>query len=323
MTAKASTLIENTADREIVISRVFDAPRELVWKAWTDPEHIVHWWGPRGFTTTIEQMDLRPGGVWKFVMHGPDGTDYANRSVFVEVTKPERIVFTHGGSREGGPAAKFVSTWTFIEQRGKTEVTIRMVFDTAAERDTIVREYGAIEGGEQTLERLQEQLARLSGEQFVISRTFDAPRELVFKAWTEPQHLAQWWGPKGMAIKVHRLNLERGGIFHYSMHTPDGHEMWGKFVYREIVPPARLVFVNSFSDKDAGITRHPMSAEWPLEVLSVITFTETAGKTTVKLQGIPINATESERKTFAAGFESMKKGFGGTLDQLAEHLAGV
>ena len=141
-------------DREIVITRVFDAPRELAWQAMTDPEHVVHWWGPHGFTTTIQEMDVRPGGVWIHVMHGPDGTDYPNHSVFQEVVYPERIVFAHGGRKPGGPEADFIATWTFEAIGDKTQVTIRMVFPTAVARDIVVKEYGAIEGGKQTLERL-------------------------------------------------------------------------------------------------------------------------------------------------------------------------
>ena len=155
----------DTSDREIVITRVFDAPRELVWEAWTNPEHVVKWWGPRGFTTTIEEMNVRPGGVWKHVMHGPDGTDYPNKSIFTEVVKPERIVYTHGGGKKGGPGAQFVATWTFDAlEDGKSRLTVRMVFPSAADRDTVVKEYGAIEGGKQTLERLGEQLAKMSVE---------------------------------------------------------------------------------------------------------------------------------------------------------------
>jgi len=153
--------VEN-AGREIVIARVVDAPRELVWQAMTSPEHVVHWWGPRGFTTTIEEMDVRPGGVWKHVMHGPDGANYPNKSVFTEVVKPERIVYSHGGEREGGPGAHFEATWTFDAlDAGKTRVTIRMVFPSAADRDFVVREFGAIEGGKQTLERLAEHLPKI------------------------------------------------------------------------------------------------------------------------------------------------------------------
>jgi uncharacterized protein YndB with AHSA1/START domain len=150
---------EDTSDREILISRLFDAPRDLVWLAMTDPKHVVHWWGPRGFTTTIEQMDVRPGGVWQLVMRGPDGTAYPNRHIFKEVTKPERIVFNLSGRRENGPGVDAVATWTFeTVASGETRVTIRMVFSSAAERDFTVKEFGAIEGGKQTLARLSEHL---------------------------------------------------------------------------------------------------------------------------------------------------------------------
>jgi uncharacterized protein YndB with AHSA1/START domain len=159
-----------TADREIVITRVVDAPRELVWKAWTDPEQVVHWWGPKGFTTTIEKMDVRPGGVWKHVMHGPDGTDYPNKSVFTEIVKPERIVYSHGGGRRGGRGAQFEATWTFEALGDKTKLTIHMVFPSAADRDRVVKEYGAIEGGNQTLGRLAEHLAMMSREQSLVIR---------------------------------------------------------------------------------------------------------------------------------------------------------
>ncbi|MEJ0088460.1 MAG: SRPBCC domain-containing protein [Limisphaerales bacterium] len=153
--------VENV-DREIVITRDFDAPRELVWEAMTNPKHVVNWWGPRGFSTTIETMDFRVGGVWKHVMHGPDGVNYPNEKVFKEIVKPEKIVFSHGGRREGGPSVDAVATWTFDEvASGKTKVTLRMVFPSAKERDFVVKEFGAIEGGKQTLERLGEYLPKM------------------------------------------------------------------------------------------------------------------------------------------------------------------
>ena len=159
--SELADFVEKT-DREIVVSREFNAPREVVWEAWTNPEHVAQWWGPRGFTTTIEEMDVRPGGVWKHVMHGPDGTNYPNKSVFKEVVKPERIVYSHGGGRAGGPGVHFVATWTFDALTAdKTRVTIRMVFASTEDRDFVVKEYGAIEGGKQTLERLAEHLLQM------------------------------------------------------------------------------------------------------------------------------------------------------------------
>lgn len=156
--------------------------------------------------------------------------------------------------------------------------------------------------------------------EFDISHTFDAPHALVWKAWTESERLAQWWGPKGFTIHACTLDLRPGGFFHYGMRSPDGHEIWGKFVYREILAPERLVFVVSFSDKERNTLRHFASPTWPLEILNTLTVTGNQGRTTLTLKGYPINATEEERKTFQAGFASMQKGFAGTLDQLAAYL---
>ena len=151
---------EHGSDREIIISRVFDAPREVVWEAMADPRQVVKWWGPRGFTTTIEEMNVKPGGIWKHVMRGPDGTEYPNRSIFTEVVKPERIVYTHSGGKKGGPEVQKVFTWTFdVVEGNKTRLTIRQLYPSAEARDLIVREYGAIEGAKQTLARLAEHLA--------------------------------------------------------------------------------------------------------------------------------------------------------------------
>ena len=147
-----------TSDHEITLTRVFDAPRELVFEAWTDPERVVQWWGPNGFTTTIHEMDVRPGGVWRFVMHGPDGTDYNNHVVFDEVVKPERLIYRHGGG-EGNDIKEFHVTVTFDEDDDKTRLTLRLVAESPSERDRMV-ESGALEGGTQTLERLAEHLTK-------------------------------------------------------------------------------------------------------------------------------------------------------------------
>lgn len=148
----------STADREIIQTRVFNAPRELVFKTWTDPKHVDRWWGPRGFTTQTSEMDVRPGGVWRFVMrHAQHGT-FPNKVVFLEVVKPERLVYDHGADDSNPP--HFRVTVTFTERGQKTELTMRSIFPTAAARDKVVREYGAIEGGKQTLDRFEEWLAQ-------------------------------------------------------------------------------------------------------------------------------------------------------------------
>lgn len=314
----------NTADRELVITRTLAAPRELVWEAMTKPQHLVNWWGPRGFSTTIEKMDVRVGGTWKQVMQGPDGVNYPNEHIFTEIVKPERIVFAQSGRRDGGPGTSFVATWAFeAVETGKTKVTIRMVFASPSERDFVVKEFGAIEGAKQTLERYDEQVARMMVKPFTISREFDAPRDLVWEAWTNREHLMKWFGPRGCTIITANLDFRHGGSFHYCMATSDGNRMWGKFVYREIVPPRKIVLVNSFSDEAGGLTRHPGSATWPLEMLHTTTLTERDGKTTMTIEWVPINATETERQTFDSMHGSMQQGWTGTFQQLEEYLAKV
>ena len=148
-----------TADREIVITRQLEAPRALVWAAFTDPRQVVHWWGPDGFTNTIHEMDVRPGGVWRFIMHGPDGVDYHNRVDYLEVVEPERLVYDHGDDGPD-PAPPFHVTVRFDEVDGGTRVTLRSVF-ASPEECARVKAFGATEGGRQTLRRLAEYLATL------------------------------------------------------------------------------------------------------------------------------------------------------------------
>jgi uncharacterized protein YndB with AHSA1/START domain len=157
--------------------------------------------------------------------------------------------------------------------------------------------------------------------ELVITRVFDAPRELVWQAFTESDQLAQWWGPAGSTMLVSRLDLRPGGVFHYAMRSPDSRVMWGRFVYREIAAPERLVFVNSFADEEGNIIRSPFSPTWPLEVLNTLTLSESGGRTTVTLRGGPINSTEEERETFWNAQDSLRQGFAGTFDQLAAYLA--
>jgi len=145
---------ETPTDREIVTTRVFDWPREHVFEAWTDPDHLARWWGPKGFSSTFQEFDVRPGGVWRLVMHGPNGADYQNKSVFVEIVKPERIVFEH----VSGPA--FQVTATFTELAGKTRLTFRMLFETAAECDKV--KGFAVDANEQNFDRLEAELARMA-----------------------------------------------------------------------------------------------------------------------------------------------------------------
>jgi uncharacterized protein YndB with AHSA1/START domain len=155
---------------------------------------------------------------------------------------------------------------------------------------------------------------------FVITRVLDAPRDRVWKAWTEAERLKHWWGPQGFKVHTCKVDLRPGGIFHYGMTAPDGSDMWGRFTYREIVAPEKLVFIVSFSDPKGGVTRNPWSEDWPLQTLSTVTFEAQSGKTKVTVQWVPHDATEAERKGFDEGRDGMKQGWGGTFDQFSAYL---
>jgi uncharacterized protein YndB with AHSA1/START domain len=330
------------SDREISVTRAFDAPRILVFEAWSNCEHMKNWWGPRGFDLIECSMDLRPGGRYRFVQRAPDGSIHGFNGVYREIAAPERIVFTQ--IYEPIADQEVVVTTTLTETDGRTALSQNLLFGSKEARDGMIAS-GMERGEAESFDRLDELLAGLRGggaavsaasaartaggpaaagtasAQLVVTREFDAPRDLVWKAWTEPDRLARWWGPKGSEIRVARLDLRPGGVFHYSMKTPNGPLMWGLFAYREVVPTERIVFVNSFSDAAGGLTRNPWIATWPLEILNTLTLTEHGGKTTLTLRGGPINATAEELQAFEAGRAGMQGGFAGTFDKLDRYLA--
>ena len=163
-----------------------------------------------------------------------------------------------------------------------------------------------------------------ASKNFVMSRVFDAPRDVLWKCFTEPERMKQWWGPKGFTVVVSDMDLRVGGTYHYGMKAPDGSPMWGLFTYREITPHEKLIFVNSFSDEKRGVTRHPMAPTWPLTLLTTFTFEDApGGKTSFTVRWQTLDATEVEQATFdsAQSRQSMGNGWGGTLDQLSAYLA--
>jgi uncharacterized protein YndB with AHSA1/START domain len=317
--------IGDSAGREIVLSRTFDAPRELVWRAMTNPQHVIHWWGPRGFTTTIETMDVRPGGVWSHIMRGPDGTEYPNHCVFIEVVEPKRISFANSGGSEGKTDVQFESTWTFdtVDER-QTKVTIRMVFPSAAARDLVVNEYGAIEGGKQCLERLGEHVEKIgpnADRAIIITRRFDAPCELVWQAWTDPQQFVQWWGPRGFTNPVCELDVQPGGIWRVVMRSPEGVDYAMKSVYVKVEPPTRLVYVMDCSDHpiewhDVVNPNRDKSLKPRLECVQTVTFEDLGGKTKLTIR----MDLESAAIRDAMVKMGANEGWSGSLDKLRELL---
>jgi uncharacterized protein YndB with AHSA1/START domain len=252
-----------TEGREISAERLFEAPRPLVWRAFTEAEHVARWWGPRGFRTTVQKMDVRVGGEWDHVMHGPDGTDYPNRHVYVEIVENERLVMDHA------TAPEFRTTVLFSDEgAGRTRVRWRMVFPSAELRDTTIRKYGAAEGLTQNLEKLVDHLAGMgAAREMVLTRLIDAPPQMVFDAWSRPEHLARWFGPRGFTLPGCDVDFRVGGAYRFVMRGPDGTDYPFHGVYREIVAPSRLVF-------SAIIEGGP-----PEELTTTVDFVEEAGKT--------------------------------------------
>jgi uncharacterized protein YndB with AHSA1/START domain len=158
--------------------------------------------------------------------------------------------------------------------------------------------------------------------EFELTRRFRHPRAAVWSAWSDPDKLQTWWGPKGCSVKMLDFEFRAGGFFHYSMIFPGAAEMYGRFNFRDIAPPDRIVWLNSFANQDCGIARAPFSDKCPLEILNTVTFTEEAGTTTQLLRATPFGATADERKFFVelCSSGSLNQGFGGTFDQLSDYL---
>ena len=180
------------SEREMGIQRLVKAPIDLVWKVWTSPEHIKHWWGPEGFTNTISGMDVRPGGVWEFVMHGPDGTDYKNKHIYKEVVKPTKLVLEHV------TAPKFLMTVTFEDRGDQTLVDIHSLFESAEQLREVIKVFKADVGMRQNAERMENYVCDLSRNDFmnepiIVERIYNAPIENVWNAITDKNEMKKWY----------------------------------------------------------------------------------------------------------------------------------
>lgn len=304
---------------EIHITRIYDAPVKMVWEAWTDPKQAAHWWGPRGFTITTHSKDLRSGGTWHYTMHGPDGVDYPNLAKYLEVEKHSRLVYDHGGYFDRPPL--FRVTVQFTEIKGKTKMEMSMALPTpeAAEE---TRKFIKKAGGNATWDRLAEYLEKESSgkEKFVINRSFDAPLDLMFKVWTQPEQFAEWLGPTGSSMKFIRAEIKTGGNSFYQMKNADGSVMYGKINYLEIKKPDLLIYTQEFCDEKEKMSRHPHAPTWPETMLTVVNLTEEApDKTRVTITWEPYGKfTPEELDTFIKAKGGMTQGWTGSLDKLEE-----
>ena len=306
---------------EINITRIYDAPVQAVWDAWTDPEQVAQWWGPRGFTLTTHSKDLRPGGSWRYTMHGPDGVDYPNWTQYFEVEQYSKLVYDHGGNDDRPALFRVTVLFSEIDGKTKMEMSMRLPTPEAAEE---TRKFIKAAGGNATWDRLAEYLEHESTgkEKFVINRSFDAPLELMFEMWADPKHFSQWLAPTGFDMQFIRSDIQPGGSTFYFM-TGDGKaRMYGRAEYLEIEKPGRLVYTQQFCDENEKVSRHPMAPTWPETMLTTVELTaEGAERTRVTVTWEPRGATTREElETFVKARSGMTQGWTGSFDKLEAYL---
>ena len=301
--------------RELVVTRVLDAPRSLVFQAWTDPRHVVHWWMPKGFAAPdVETMDVRVGGSWRIRMPSLDGKGCTAYGVYREVVKDQRLAWDDFcDDADGNFFHKAFVIVTFEEHGTATKVTLRARLEGVPGRDPRwtmeFMEQGWVGGWKDNLELLAgyvAQLASTADREIVLTRTYEAPRSLIFKVWTDVRHVTQWWGPRGFTTTTHSMDVRPGGAWRYTMHGPDGVDYPNLATYLEVVPPERLVY-------DHGDDANP-------EMFRVtVTFEDLgAGRTQLTLRSI--FPTAEARNVTVERYGAIEGGKQ-TLARLGEHLA--
>ena len=238
-------------EETLTITRIIDAPRELVFKVWTDPLHIMYWWGPKNFTAPSIEVDFHPGGEFHHCMRSPDGKNYWSKGVYYQIIIPEKIISTIYYSDEEGdilnPAqygmdadipAEMLDTVTFdVYEDSKTKLTFN--------RNTplsISKRIGEDEGWNQSLDKFEKEVSDLANRSIVVSRVFNFAREVVFKAWTDADTLEKWWGPHGFTTTTQKFDFKQGGAWRHIMHGPEGKDYNNNLVYLEIAEPERIVY---------------------------------------------------------------------------------
>jgi uncharacterized protein YndB with AHSA1/START domain len=312
MTATKNSSLEIIlpSDREIVMTRIFDAPRDLVFEAMTKAEHVKRWWGPCHLTAEVCEIDFRVGGKWRYLLHAPDGKKVEFTGVYREILAPERIVATERYVEPSLGNPEWLSTLTLEDLGEKTKLTNRVLHPNKEQRDGHVNS-GMESGAAETYDRLNEIVtaqATMMERSIEIVRIFDAPRELVYEAWTDPEHMTQWWGPKVFTNHSCKLDVRPGGTWQIVMRSPDGTDYGCKGIYSEVKPSERLVFTNDAVDRD----------DKPL----------LKGFTTVTFETHPGNKTKLTLQTRAQGLvdfapqmlKGMDQGWSQSFDKLSAHV---
>jgi uncharacterized protein YndB with AHSA1/START domain len=301
---------------ELRLTRVYDAPVRAVWDAWTIPEQVEKWWGPRGFTLTTHSKDLRVGGSWRYTMHGPDGTDYPNVTKYHVVEPYQKLVYDHGGTDDRPPL--FRVTVTFSEANGKTTMEMIMALpspEAAADTAKFIKKAG----GTATWDRLAEHLgeAATGKPSFVINRTFAAPIARLFERWTSPEHLAKWLSPAGTAMRFLRSEIAPGKSTFFVI-TGEHGEMHVVAEYLAIEPPRRVVYDQRFVDGQERPAPAPGKEIWPATLRTTVLLTEEApDRTRVTVTSEPLGqTTAAEVDAFVRERPGMTVGWTGSFDEL-------
>jgi uncharacterized protein YndB with AHSA1/START domain len=313
-TAKTSAS-SNPMEREVILTRIFNAPRELVFRAWTEREHLIKWWGPGVFTNPVCEIDLRLGGAWRIVMRGPDGTDYPCGGVYREIVEPERLVFTNiAMDAQGNRLLDGLTTVIFDDLGGKTKLTLvtRAVGLVPLAPQMLA---GMEAGWSQSLDKLEQLISGDSATaqksltitlpsdlEILMTRVFHAPRSLVFEALSKPEHVARWWGPRNTSLSVCEIDFRVGGAWRYVLQTPAGSATF-KGVFLEITPPQGLVSTEIFDEPKVGCP------EWT----TTVTLEEHDGKTTLTSRVLH-KSVENRNGHLYSGMEA---GASETYDRLA------
>jgi uncharacterized protein YndB with AHSA1/START domain len=296
------------SDTEILLARSFDAPRWLVFEALTEPEHVAHWWGPRNSKMKVCEIDFREGGTWRYVLTCPAGKEVAFSGVYHEIVKPERLVCTECYEEPSLGNPKWRLTMTLEEANGKTTLRSHVVHPNKESRDGHLNanmEPGAAE----TFDRLEEILADNSQmeREIEITRVFDAPRDLVYEAWTQCEHMTQWWGPEVFTNHRCQLDVRPGGKWQITMRSPQGMDFKCGGVYSEVIRPERLAFTNDAIDDNGGIL---------LKGFTTVIFAEQGEKTKLTLKTKAIGQVPFAPQML----KGMRAGWSGSLDKLAAYV---
>lgn len=300
-------MTENTS-KDLVIVRIFDAPREMVWKAWTDPDWMKKWWGPKPFTAPVIKVDFRVDGKYLYCMRSPDGQDFWSTGTYREIVPMEKIVCTDSFADEKGnvvPASRYGMqgefpmelkvTVTFEDLKGKTKMTLRHEGLPGGNMKDQTNE-----GWSTSLDKLEESLLP---NELIVRRVINAPREMVWKAWSEPERIIKWWGPNGFTNTFDEFNFKEGGVWKLTMHGPDGKNYPNNITFDEIKKPERIAYTHN------GLESSDLK-----EFQSIVTFEELGEKTMVTLKAIFASKEECEKQKNVVGAE---EGGNQTLSHLA------